>query len=64
MNDWSRYLFGAAIFFGAGVMMLGGELTAWWRIVSLVVMSVAAVVFLTRSIVEFRRTCNVAASTE
>ena len=64
MNDWSRYLFGAAIFFGAGVMMLGDESTAWWRIVSLVVMSVAAVAFRTRSVVEYRRTRNVAGSTE
>ncbi|WP_144795818.1 hypothetical protein [Microbacterium paludicola] len=55
MNDWSRCLFGASIFFGAGVMMLGRDLSQWWTAVSVFVMFLAAVVFLTSSTIEYRR---------
>ena len=56
MTAWSRYLFGASIFFGAGVMMLGGRVSEWWTVFSIAIMFLAAGVFLIRSAVEFRRT--------
>ena len=30
MTDWSRYLFGVSIVFGAGAMMLAEKLPEWW----------------------------------
>lgn len=64
MNDWSRYLFGASIFIGVGVMMLAGQLSEWWKIFSLLVMFVSAAVFLIRSIVEYRRTRSASEASE
>lgn len=56
MNEWSRLLFGAVIFFGAGMTVLTGELSEWWTIVSLTIMFVTAGVFLVSSVVEYHRT--------
>lgn len=54
MTAWSRFLFGASITFGVGVMMLAEQLPAWWGPVSLLVMVLAASAFLTCSVLEYR----------
>lgn len=55
MTDWSRYLLGVSIVFGVGVMMLADKLPEWWGPASILVMVLAASVFLTCSVLEYRR---------
>lgn len=55
MTDWSRYLLGASIVFGVGAMMFAEKLPEWWKPVSILVMVIAASVFLTCSVLEYRR---------
>lgn len=54
MTGWSNYLFGAVVFFGAGSMMLSRTASEWWTTTSIAVTFLAALVFLVRSIIEYR----------
>ncbi|MCC2031032.1 hypothetical protein [Microbacterium allomyrinae] len=56
MTTSSGYLFGAAIYLGAGMMMLGAGLSEWWSVVSVVIMFVAAAVSSIRFVTEYRLT--------
>ena len=57
-------MFGAAIFLGAGMMMLGDQVSEWWKIFPLVTVFAAAAVFLVRSVAEYRVARVEAASPE
>ncbi|WP_338750217.1 hypothetical protein [Janibacter alittae] len=52
MTAWSRYLFGASMTFGWGVLLLAEQLPAWLGPVSIFVMVLAASAFLTCSVLE------------
>ena len=56
MSAWSRYLVGASILLAVGGMLSAGRLSEWWGPVSVLVMVLAASVFLTCSGLGYRRT--------
>ncbi|WP_435745444.1 hypothetical protein [Microbacterium sp. PMB16] len=55
MTVWSRYLFGVALVLGIAGLLFAERLPEWWSPVSVVFMVLAAGVFLTYSIRDYRR---------
>lgn len=55
MVAWSRYLLAASLVVGIAGILFAQRLPEWWGPTSIVLMVVAAIAFLSVSIVDYRR---------